>query len=330
MSKFGKAGLLAMVGVILALGVAACGDSDDGGTSAASGGSAGEGKNIAVLLFSRGFEFMVGLDQSATEEAEKEGAEVTVLDGKEDTTTQLTQIDDQIAAGVDGFVISPNNSEEIVPGIERINAAGIPVVTVDAIAAGGEVAGHVGFDNEAAGVMAADYLIDQMKGGGEALELTGAQGAYHAVRRGRGFDETMAKDPQFEVISRDAEWTADTALTLTVDNFTASPDIGAVYSHNDEMVRGVVSGLSQVGKTPGSEVTVIGVDGTPQALERIRTGEQQATVQQDPFEMGSLAVSTLLKAIEGEEVPKEQLLEPLLITKKNVDDPKLWGNEFEG
>jgi ribose transport system substrate-binding protein len=241
----------------------------------------------------------------------------------------LTQIDDQIAAGVDGFVISPNNSEEIVPGIERLNAEGIPVVTVDAIAAGGEVASHVGFDNEAAGADAAQYLIDTVKGGGDVLELTGAQGAYHAVRRGEGFNKAMAGDSAFKVISRDAEWTADKALSLTVDNFTADPGIKAVYSHNDEMVRGIVSGLDQVGKKPGSQVTIVGIDGTPQALDRIRAGEQNATIQQDPFDMGSLAVSTLIDVLNEEQVPKEQLLKPLLITKENVDDSKLWGNEFK-
>lgn len=335
---------LGVAGLVLALAVGACGSDDDdsastgtdaaaapGATTAAdTSAKSGSGKKIAVLLFSRGFEFMVALDQAAQDEAKKQGLDVTVLDGKGDTSTQLTQIDDQIAAGVDGFVISPNNSEEIVPGIEKINAAGIPVVTVDAISAGGDVAGHVGFDNEAAGHEAADFLIKELPDGGPVLELTGAQGAYHAVRRGRGFDEGMAKDKKFKVIKRDAEWTADKALSLTVDNFTANPDIKAVYSHNDEMVRGVVSGLGQAGKTPGTDVKVVGIDGTPQALERIRSGEQTATIQQDPFEMGSLAVSTLVKAMGGEQVPPEQLLKPLLVTKANVDDPKLWGNVFQG
>jgi hypothetical protein len=27
-------------------------------------------------------------------------------------------------------------------------------------------------------------------------------------------------------------------------------------------------------------------------------------------------------------VPKQQLLPPTLVTKANVDDPKLWGNRF--
>lgn len=334
MNRFKQPLVLVVLGLVLALGVAACGgDDEDSGSSSGGSDSAAspnEGKKIAVLLFSRGFEFMVALDQGIREEADTQGVEVTVLDGKGDTSTQLTQIDDQIAAGVDGFVISPNNSEEIVPGIEKINAADIPVVTVDAIAAGGEVVSYVGFDNVAGGAEGAKYILDNVKGGGKVLELTGAQGAFHAVRRGKGFDDAMAADDSFEVLKRDAEWTADKALALTVDNMTADPDIKAIFAHNDEMIRGIVSGLNQVGKTPGKDVMIVGVDGTPQALERIRSGEQTATVQQDPFEMGSLALSSLLDSMNGKDVPPEQLLEATVVTKDNVDDETLWGNVFEG
>lgn len=71
------------------------------------------------------------------------------------------------------------------------------------------------------------------------------------------------------------------------------------------------------------------VDGTPLALQRIRSGEQDATVNQDPFEMGALAVRSAVAAIKGEEVPAQQLLPPTLVTKENVDDPSLWGNRFK-
>ncbi len=297
---------------------------DTGG--AAAGGA--EGKKIAVLLFSRGFEFMVALDQAAQQAAKDAGAEVVVLDGKGDTATQIQQIEDQIAAGVDGFVISPNNSEEIVPGVERANEAGIPVVTIDAIAAGGKVESYVGFDNKAGGAEAAKAVAELIGDEGKVLELTGAQGAFHAVRRGGGFNEEMkANHPNIEVITRDAEWQADKALSLTVDNLTSNPDIKAIFTHNDEMVRGVISGLQQVGKT---DVVIVGVDGTPLALERIRNGEQAATINQSPFDMGRLGVEDLVKVFNGEEVEAETLLPPTKVTKENADDAELWGNVFKG
>lgn len=320
--------LVLLLTLVVALFVGACGGDDDGGGGTEAAGEGGKGK-IAVLLFSRGFEFMVALDQAARKAATDAGYEVVVLDGQGNTEVQIQQVEDQIAAGVKGFVISPNNSEEIVPGVRKANEAEIPVVTVDAIAAGGEVAGHVGFDNEAGGREAAKHMADMLGDKGKVLELTGAQGAYHAVRRGKGFDEEMKENhPDIEVLSRNAEWQADKALSLTVDNLTSNRDITGIFTHNDEMIRGVTSGLQQAGVS-ADKMVIVGIDGTPLALERIQKGEQDATVVQDPFEMGRLAVEALIKSIDGEDVEDEQLLEPMLVTKDNADDPDLWGNRFE-
>jgi ribose transport system substrate-binding protein len=145
--------------------------------------------------------------------------------------------------------------------------------------------------------------------------------------------EGLAADPSVKVISRPAEWQADNAQSMTADALTADPDIDAIYSHNDEMVRGIVSGLRQIGKfhkvgEPG-HIMIVGIDGTPLALQRIRDGEEDATVQQDPFVMGALAVQSALAALAGKELPPQQLLPPTLVTKENVDTPAFWGNVFK-
>lgn len=300
----------------------------------AGGASAKEGPpKVALLLFSRGFEFMVALDQGARHKAEELGIDLTVLDGQFDTQVQLRQIEDLLTKGIDGIIISPNNSEEIVPGIRKANNAGKPVVSVDAIvASGAKVAGHVGFDNAEGGRVAAKYIIDSLKTG-IVLETRGALGAYHAQQRNRGFSEVMAKAPSFEVISKAAEWVADNAQAITADVLTAHPKVNAIFSHNDEMIRGIVAGLKQINrfKKVGEpeHIMIVGIDGTPLALARIRNGEQDGTVQQDPFEMGALAVQAISDAIQGKEIPPQQLLPPKLITKENVNDPNLWGNKFK-
>ena len=285
---------------------------------------------VAVLLFSRGFEFMVALDQGARHEAEKNGVDITVLDGQSNTEVQTRQIEDLLVKGVDAIVISPNNSTEIVPAVRKANEKKVPVIALDAVVGeGANVATHVGFDNAAGGKVAADDLAKL--GVKKALELQGAVGAYHARMRGSGF-ENEAKG-KFDVIPRPAEWLAENAQAITADVVTANPGVDAIFSHNDEMVRGVLAGLRQIGKTakvgePG-HIAIVAIDGTPLALQRIRNGEQDGTVQQDPFEMGALAIRSALSAIKGDKLPAEQLLPPTLVTKANVDDKTLWGNNFK-
>ena len=302
-------------------------------SAAVSPSDAADGRqSLSLLLFSRGFEFMVALDQGAKHEAAKEGVNLTVLDGQSSATVQTGQVDDLITKKVSALLISPANSQEIVPAVRRANEAKIPVVAVDGIVApGGRVVTYVGFDNAAGAKVAAEYLLQHHAK--KILEVQGAQGEYHAQLRHKGLMEGLSADPSVKVISRPAEWLAEKAQSMTADALTADPTIDAIFSHNDEMIRGIVAGLKQIGKfkKPGEEghIIIVGIDGTPLALQRIRNGEEDATVQQDPFVMGALAVQSAINALAGKESPPQQLLPPTLVTKDNVDTPTLWGNVFK-
>ncbi|WP_142060772.1 sugar ABC transporter substrate-binding protein [Pseudarthrobacter sp. B4EP4b] len=320
--------------VLAAISAAAIALTGCGAPSAAQGGDDGnKTKKIAVLLYSQSFEFMVALGQGVKDKAEELGVEVTVLDAKGDSNTQISQIQDQLAQGVDGIVLSPNNSAELVPGVQMIHDAGKTVTTVDSVIPGDIADAAVAFDNEKAGKLGAEALAKLMGNKGTVLEYQGAKGAYHAILRGKGFSEGIKQSPDIKVIGRDAQWTADNALSLTVDNFTADSSINGLFSHNDEMVRGIVSGLSQINKDApvgaANHIPLVGVDGTPLALDRIRKGVQDATMDQNPFEMGALALQAEVDLLDGKQVPRMQLTDTKLITKENVDDPKLWGNIFK-
>ena len=320
--------------VLAAISAAAIALTGCGAPSAAQEANDGtKTKKIAVLLYSQSFEFMVALGQGVKDKAEELGVEVTVLDAKGDSNTQISQIQDQLAQGVDGIVLSPNNSAELVPGVQMIHDAGKTVTTVDSVIPGDIADAAVAFDNEKAGKLGAEALAKLMGNKGTVLEYQGAKGAYHAILRGKGFTEGIKQFPDIKVIGRDSQWTADNALSLTVDNFTADSSINGLFSHNDEMVRGIVSGLSQINKDApvgaANHIPLVGVDGTPLALDRIRKGIQDATMDQNPFEMGALALQAQVDLLDGKQVPKMQLTDTKLITKENVDDPKLWGNIFK-
>ncbi|MCU1408148.1 MAG: rbsB3 [Microbacteriaceae bacterium] len=321
----GKIAIIAAVATA-AMGLTGC------STAAA---PADDGKTkIAVLLYSQGFEFMVALGQGIKDKAKELGIEVTLLDAKGDSGAQMSQIEDQLAQGVDGFVLSPNDSDELVPGVQMIHDAGKKVVTVDSVVTGETADAAVAYDNALAGKLGAEHLASLMGEKGSVLEYQGAKGAYHARLRGGGFTRGIGQYKGIDVTSRDAQWTAETALAITVDNFTANPSINGLFSHNDEMVRGIVSGLGQIGKDakvgePG-HVPLVGVDGTPLALDRIRNGTQDATMDQDPFAMGALALQAMVDINDNKDVPKLQLTKPKLITTENVDDSTLWGNVFKG
>lgn len=294
----------------------------------------GNDMKIAALLYSRAFEFMVALDTGIQDQCAEYGIDVTVLDGNSDSNTQITQIEDCITAGYDIILLAANNSEELVAGVKKANDAGIPVVTLDGeVGEGCEVLASVTFDNYAGGQTAAETLMSIVDPC-SVLECSGASGAYHAVRRGGGFEDEMAENEDYVVIPNDCSWDAEIAQNAVVDTLTSNKEVKAIFAHNGEMVRGVIAGLKQLNmlNPVGDEnhITVVSVDGTANELDYIREGYQDACVEQNPFDMGGLAVTIAYEYLTGQNTTPEyqQYVYPRVINADNVEDEINWANQL--
>ena len=92
----------------------------------------------------------------------------------------------------------------------------------------------------------------------------------------------------------------------------------------------MISALKQAKKTAKAgkkgHIVVGGLDGTALALDRIRNGTQDFTVEQSPYAMGEGILNQIVAYFEGKPVLKHLQTKPNAITKANVDSPKNWGN----
>jgi ribose transport system substrate-binding protein len=260
---------------------------------------------------------------------------ISVYDGKGDPSTQTTQMLDVLSKQPDIILLNPVDAKLLQGGVRKANEAGIPLFMLENLPPEGEWVAYNTFDDVAGGRAAADAVAKLTGGKGRVLEVRGAIGSGQSEKRYQGFHEQMeAKYPDIKIETLKAEWTADNAQTLTVDAFTRDPDVAAIWAHNDEMIRGVVSALRQIDrlKLVGEEghIPVIGFDGTPLGLERIREGTQTADVGQNPFSMGSSIVEQMENHFSGKPVEKNTLIQPVMIWKENVDSKENWGNMVKG
>jgi ribose transport system substrate-binding protein len=282
------------------------------------------GKKVVDLGFGLAFEFQVGLHNAVRRVAKNNKIRLTVLDGQADPNRQATQADDVIAQKPDAILFDPIDPNLIAPSIKKANKAKIPSFVLE-VPVKVPYKALVLFDNVAGGAMAADWLANVVGKKGSVIETMGALSHPAAQGRNKGFNNRMkAKYPNIKVRSLNTEWTADNALTMVLDAFTRDPDIVGIYSHNDEMIKGIVTALKQLGKS--GKIPVIGNDGTPLALDRIRDGTQSATVNMDPGEMGGLAMLRIVQYFSGKKFAKITYTKPKLVTKANVNSKKWWGN----
>lgn len=302
-----------------------------GVTAAQAEDSVLKGKTLAYIAFGLQYEYQVTLVDHVKKLAEEKGMTIQVYDGKGDASTQTTQLLDVVSKQPDIILLNPVDATLLQGGVRKANEAEIPLFMLENLPPEGEWIAYNTFDDVAGGSAAADAVAKVTGGKGRVLEVRGAIGSGQSEKRYKGFhDQMAAKYPEIVIDTLKAEWTAENAQTLTVDALTRDPNVAAIWAHNDEMIRGVVAGLRQIDrlKKPGEEgyIPIIGFDGTPLGLQRIREGLQEADVGQNPFSMGTSIVGEMENHFAGKPVVKETLIQPVMIWLENVDSADNWGN----
>jgi ribose transport system substrate-binding protein len=249
---------------------------------------------IGLSLSTLNNPFFVTLRDGALQAAAGLGVEVIVADGRDNPAKQLGDIEDFVQQKLDLIVINPTDSDAIVTAVEEANKAGIPVITVDRGANGGMVIAHIASDNVAGGMMAGEYVAMLLGEKGNVVELEGIVGTSAARDRGQGFGAAISKYPDIKIVAKQvANFNRAEGLVVMENILQANPNIDAVFAHNDEMALGAIEAIKAAGLL--DKIKVVGFDAVDDAVAAVNAGEMAATVAQQPFVMGQLAV---VKAFE--------------------------------
>ena len=176
----------------------------------------------------------------------------------------------------------------------------------------------VASDNVAGGAQAADTLAHSIGENGEILILQGTAGTSASRERGKGFAEQIAKYGDIRVVGKQsANFDRTEGLNVATNLLQANPDIKAIFAENDEMALGAVEAL---GSRAGSEVKVVAFDGTFDGLKAVKDGKLEATIAQQPAELGARAIEQAAALLHGGTAEKNVPVEVITVTRDNVED----------
>lgn len=276
---------------------------------------------IGLTLPSLAHPFFVYLQRNVMDEAELLDVEIIAIDAANVAAKQMSIVEDFISKGVEGVLMSPIGTDALVPAVESLNRAGIPIATVDRKVSGGDVLVHVGADNVEGGRVAARYLLEQLGGRGGVLELEGTPGASPAIDRKAGFDEVIATSNIKILVSQTAKFERATGQTVMENLLQVHKDFQGVFAANDEMILGSIEAVEAAG-VDTSKIILVGYDAIPDALNYIKDGRLDATIEQFPGEQAKQSLRYLVEYIrEGKNPPsKEVYITPVAITIDNLDD----------
>ncbi len=279
-----------------------------------SAGAAAQDIKIGLAVSTLNNPFFVDLKDGAEAMAEEMGIEILTVDAQDDAASQLSSVEDLLIRQIDVLIVNPVDGNAVVSAITAANDAGVPVITVDRGAEGGNVASHIASDNVAGGEMAGDFIAEQLGETGKVVELEGIPGTSAARDRGEGFNKAMDKYPDLEVIARQpAAFDRAEGMTVMENILQGNPEIDAVFAHNDNMALGAMEAIEAAGRS--DEIMIVGFDAIDDAREAVTEGNMAATVAQKPALMGEMSVEIEVKVVNGEEVDEYTPVPLELITE---------------
>jgi len=301
---------------LAALLLAGCGPSSESSGPGGQGDS-GQGKVLLIGFAQVGAEsaWRTAETRSIMEEAVKRGLDLNFADAQGKQENQIKAVRLFIAQGVDAIILAPVVETGWEPVLQEAKRAGIPVVLVDRgikVADESLFATLIASDFVAEGRMAAEWLATKTGGTASIVELQGTPGAAPAIDRKKGFADALTSGMKI-IASQSGDFRRTGGKEVMEALLKVHPNLTAVYAHNDDMALGAIQALEEAGKKPGTDVLVVSIDGVKDAFEAMVAGKLNGTVECNPL-LGPLALDAVLKAVQGETLPKRTIVPDRLFT----------------
>lgn len=245
--------------------------------------------------------------------------EIIVTDGNNESSKQVTDVEDLLAQDIDLLIISPLTSDALTDVCQKAMDQGIPVITLDRNVET-DVTCFIGAENYPMGVLSADLLAEMTDSTCKIIEIQGTAGASATTDRHDGFADQLANYPNMEIVAEQyCDYLREPAMTFMEDMLQrfGPGEIGAVYTHNDEMALGALEAIKAAGRQDEG-ILIIGMDGTEVAFDAIKAGEMAFTVVY-PY-CAPEGVEYAYKILTGEDVPARVELDTAVVSADNIDE----------
>jgi ribose transport system substrate-binding protein len=306
--------------LVLAVVIAACGQA----TPTTAPEAEARSLKLGMANFSQCCPYFIGMNNSVLDEA-KPYSNITIIttDADGDAAKFQSDIEDLIAQGIDGIIISGAWLEEAPAALDALTAEGIPTVLVDRQFGKGSseaYTSYIGPDNYTIGVQDGEYIADRLGGEGVVVQLRGGPADNSiGLNRSNGVLSVLEGYSGISVVTAPdfGGWSADGGIALMEDLLASNPQIDAVFCENDSMCLGAQTAIADAGRS--EEMFLVGVDGETAALEAIMNNTNYgATGLNNSDQIGRAAFNRLMAILSGAIPEKDTYLPSPLITEDNV------------
>ena len=271
---------------------------------------------VGVCIYQFNDDFMT-LYRTELEKYLKEtyGAEVTVVDGKNDQTEQTNQINSFIADGVDVLIVNLVQSTAAAAVTALAKEADIPVVYInrepseeDMGAWEGKIT-YVGADARQSGTMQGQIVYDRedhgdLNGNGtvDYVMIMGDPENVDAQYRTE-FSIKCLTDNGVQVnklFEQRGDWMQENGQQLAATALAQfGKDIDVIFCNNDAMALGAYQAIVDAGRKVNEDILLLGVDALDECVEMVANGQMTGTVLNDHIGQSHKAADVAIEAANG-------------------------------
>lgn len=215
---------------------------------------------------------------------------------------QMSQVEDVAVRRPDAVAFIPVDATAMVPAVERLNGAGIPVVNVTDRATGGSFVSFVGCDEYVVARNTARRLLTALNGTGRVVIIEGVRGSTNNATRMRGYTDALAEFPAVQLLAtQPGNFQRLQALQVMENLLQSYRELDGVLALNDAMALGAVEAIEAAKRT----ALVVGINGTKEAVDAVQAGRLLASGDCDGFLHGCAGVMAAVRHVRKEEVPDD-------------------------
>ena len=305
--------------------VVACGG-DDGGSGSASSGGGGSAskKSIVYVPGLTGNPFYSTVACGAKSVAAKNNVNFSVQGAPEWNVAKQTAIVNAIIAKKpDAIMISHNDPKAMIVPLKRAESAGIKVMTIDGDLADTSIAvSNIQSDNLEGGRLAGERMAKLIGGKGTVISIDNDPGFPISEARVKGFNDAIAKYPNIKNLGvKYSHNEVAEAANIVSTTAGSNPDLVGVYAAETNNTEGAITGVREAKKD--GKISIVGYDTSDPIVAALREGKVQGVIVQYPYGEGQKGIETLVKAIDGTKVERNQTAPFVVATPDNVDDAKV-------
>jgi len=311
------------LGAAAAITLAACGGGNAAkgtGTNTSSSTAKATGPvQVALILKNFTNPYFISMENSAKADATKLGVKLTVSAGTADgdTTTQISAIDNAIAAGDAGIIITPNGNA-VNPALDQARAHHLLVIALDTVPSPASVVDLTyATNNYAAGQLIGQYTAKALNGKPAdiaMLDLFNNQVVSVDIDRDHGFLNGMGisvgnaglngNEPKSGTYKGSLGGTGSYKISCQLPSqgavtdgqsamencLSKDPNINVVYAINEPAAEGAAAAIKAAGK---KGIIVAAIDGGCADIPFLSDGSMTVTAGQFPGKMAALGVSAI-------------------------------------